>query len=599
MKTKLFYITLLVCLLSSPWAQAVSVKASLDDNEISMGDDVTIAVSVSGSLNTAEPTPPKVNGLTFHKSGRTSQIQFTNGKMEITAEFIYTVVPQKEGTYKIPPFHVFAGGQGFKSNALSLTVRPPGAKTTTAPTWNNQAQNIQNKRPVTRPEDSDSKFWLQTTISKPNPFESEQILYSFKLYTRENITQAAPILPEFDDFLTEVLVSDRRGSEVVNGRSYATWEKVLAIIPLKTGTLKIPSAEIDIVYQVIEQNRKPLNRWDPFFNNSFFNSAFRKTKKATLKSKELTLNVQALPKPLPKNYTGLVGNFGVKAELSDTEVKQGESVTLAIRISGEGNIKEGKLPDLNFEGFKVYSDKPAVDIHKSDRGLSGQKTFKMALVPQTSGSIQIPEFSVSYFDPNQKTYVPIRVTPDAIRVLPAEKQQTHSVLPTSSSGAQKVVYQDIAPIFPDGRTVLGQSALRVPPFVFYASVYGLPVAFLMVGLLGFLGKGLGKKGKKARKKQAYKKMMDQLSQSGLAENQILDAIRQYMSVAFDVQGQALTAQEMKDLCLKSQLAPQLSERLGKSIQDLEAVQYGFDKDAALGAVAKDLKKVMSEVHKAA
>jgi len=64
-----------------------------------------------------------------------------------------------------------------------------------------------------------------------------------------------------------------------------------------------------------------------------------------------------------------------------------------------------------------------------------------------------------------------------------------------------------------------------------------------------------------------------------------------------VPGVALTAQEMKELCLKHNVAMSIVERLGQSIEALEAVQYGFDKETAITSAVKELKSVVIEIQK--
>lgn len=576
------------------WAD-LTIRASIDQNEITPEEDVTLSVMVEGDLNSGEPVAPSVPGLAIHKSGRTSQIQIINGQMTITAEFLYTVVPDQEGVYNIPPFQVLQGGRTFKSNPITLKV------TSAAAVNRNQNQNQMGGQQAYSNQGSNSgadpHFWIETPISIPNPFVSQQVMYHFKLYTRENITQAAPLLPEFNDFLAETVVEDKRGNEVVNGKSYATWEKIIALTPLKPGQVTIPSAEIEIVYEVIE-NSRPLNRWDPFLNNSLFNNAFRQTKRARLKSKPVTLDIRSLPEPVPANFTGLVGQFGLQTSLSEANIKVGDSTTLEITLSGAGNINDAKLPEMKIDGFKTYFDKPQSDVLKSEMGLSGQKIFKIALVPQNEGKFKLPPIRVSYYDPNEMRYVDLEADVPELAVAPTADDQGTSVVLANSTGAQQVMYEDLAPIFPDARRVFSSTTFKLPLPVFYSVVFGLPVSFLILVLARNIKSPKSTRAKAARNR-AFKGLLQVLESASSDETQVLHAVRDYMTATFQVQGQSLTAKDMMEICRRHQVPDKIIQRLGQTIENLESVQYGFDKKSALGAVTKELKQVMHDIHKAA
>lgn len=596
----MFYIFTFVFLLFTSFeAQAaLSLKASIDSDSIALDEDVNIKVSVSGNLNTSDPIIPKVQGLNIIKTGRTSQIQIVNGNMSITAQFLYTLIPSEEGDFTIPPFKIFSKGKEYKSNSLKLKVARHGytARPQTLPHQGNNTRQQQ-----TKPSSNNPRFWITTTVDNKNPYLSQQILYKFKLYTRENITQAAPELPEFNDFWSESVVTDQRGSEVINGQTYATWEKVIALVPLKEGKLTIEKAYLDVVYEVYNQPTRSLNRWDPFFNNSFFNRAFAQTKKAALKSQALEINVKPLPQPYPQNFTGLVGNFGLQAKLSNKKIATDESITLELNLSGSGNVKDAVLPNLTFDNFKTYFDKPVTDMHKSEKGLSGKKTFKVVLVPKKDGTLTIPEFSLSYFNPAKDGYVRATVPAQTIDVTKAKEEKTNTVMtqPRIIDGDKSVSYQDIAPVFESAEDIFKFSTIKIDRFIFVAVVYGLPLIFVCVLLIKKIKNRPGGANKKAKLRDAYHRLLEGLETKGTTDQDLLELIQNYISAAFGVKGQALTAQEIQDLCLKNKVKVKACQGLGRVVQDIETAQYGFDKENVVGRVSKDLQRVIEEIHQIA
>ncbi|MBF0106703.1 MAG: protein BatD [Deltaproteobacteria bacterium] len=580
------------------------MTAEIDAPAVTIDEEASITVSVSGNLNASDPVIPQVQGLEIIQVGRTSQIQIVNGNMSITAQFLYTLVPSEEGDFVIPPFKMVSGGKQYASNPLKLKVtrNSYSGQVRTAP-YNmpvQQQQQPQQQPQQTMPQaptDADPKFWIATSVSNPNPYVSEQILYRFKLYTRENITQAAPELPQFTDFWSETVVGDQRGTEEINGVNYATWEKVIALMPLKEGKIQIEAALLDIVYEVYDQPTRSLNRWDPFFNSSFFNRALAQQKKASLKSRALEINVKPLPKPYPANFTGLVGEFGVQANLSGKKITTDDSITMTLGISGSGNIKDAALPDLKFKDFKVYFDKPSTEQHKSEDGISGRKIFKIVFVPQREGTLKIPEFTLGYFNPKKDNYIQVRVPEQVFEVSPGKQQKTNTVLtnPVPLNDDQGVQYQDIAPIFNTAADVMGLSPLIVGDTLFGVVVLGLPALFVLFFTVTKISKR-PRESKKKKTRMAYQKLLKQLEVAKGGDVHCLECVRDYISAAFDVQGQALTAMEIQELCIKNKIAPKLAEGLGTAIQNIEMAQYGFDKEQVMDKVSKVLKKVVSEIH---
>lgn len=588
---KPFFIFLFLLLAMGPAWAGVSVTATLSDHSISIEDETTIVVSVTGSSSSEDPVIPRVSGLNIVKTGRSSQIQIINGAMSTAAEHIYTVVPEEEGEYNIPPFTVLADGVEYKSQALNLNVTRGNSYSTTPKSADPQDSTPQQYQKYAGQDTP--KFWIETAVNNAFPYVSEQILFTFKLYAATGVQTHDFKLPDFGDFWFEEVVPERKGKEVINGRQYITFEKVYALFPLKSGKITIGATSIKIQYQEMAQN-KYSGAWDPF-NDPFFNRG--QIKQGVLNADPIDIEVKPLPQPVPADFTNLIGDFGVQVSLSDSQVQQGDTLTYEIVFSGVGNVKDAQLPDLAFDGFKVYMDKPVVEMQKSSKVLSGKKIFKVALVPTKSGDMTLPSFHVSFFNPQKAEYVQIGIDEQMVTVLPSQQEQTNALLTNNGSqnGQKNVVYQDIAPIIAIASLALRESS-KLNPVLFYFSFYGLPLVFVGMILVRFLLKvtAVGTK-KMSLKKSSYQNLMRRLEDSHAHADSILESVRSYFSVMFDVQAQALTASEIKHLCLKKNMSPDLAGRLEKVLENLEAAQYGFDKQSSLVTQRKELKRLIKEM----
>jgi hypothetical protein len=100
-----------------------------------------------------------------------------------------------------------------------------------------------------------------------------------------------------------------------------------------------------------------------------------------------------------------VGAFSLKPSISTTETKANEAITLKLEISGTGNLKLIRNPEVAFPGnFEVYD--PAVDnsFNVTTNGLTGIRTIEYMAIPRYEGDYTIPPVEFSYFDLNTNSY---------------------------------------------------------------------------------------------------------------------------------------------------------------------------------------------------
>lgn len=577
---------------------APRITATLDKDTIAVDEEGMIVVTVSGVQNYQQPIPPRVAGLTIVGVSDISSYQSVNGQVSFSHEVRYSVIADDEGDYKIPSFGVFVQGVEYKTQPLTLHVVK---KTYTSPPQQvpgNLPQQFQTSPNVNAVQGSGNfRFKLVSFVDNADPFVGQQILYHFKVYTRESISQSgAPGLPDFNDFIVEKISEGRRGTEVVDGQECATWEMVYALMPLKAGTITLNEASLGIVYQEVDRSSR---QWDPFNNNIFsFNvgSAFAKQKQTTLKAPPIELHVKALPEPIPTDFTGLVGDFGVQTSLSANEVSVGESVTYEVQFSGQGNVKNANLPQLNFDGFKVYYDKPQVEMVPSSNIVSGRKSFKIALVPERAGDLKIPAFTFSYFDPHKQIYNTLTVEEKTIHVLPAATETTNAVIvgqDRQNTGAQGAA--GLHPLISDAADVFAPDGFVLPELVTTAIIWGCPFVFVIVVLSRVIRFDGPANQKKRRVRKTANKLNHLLKTHRSKENEVLDALKEYMSALFTVGAAALTAHEIRDVCQEHGVKTETAESLGRLVEQLEATQYGFGEKIDLEAVKKELKEKIQDL----
>ena len=119
-------------------------------------------------------------------------------------------------------------------------------------------------------------------------------------------------------------------------------------------------------------------------------------------------------------FTGAIGEFLLAApKLSGTEVEVGEPITLAIALTGEGNLVGVSAPDAPAENPDWQMFKPTTDLNSPNdetAPLLATKTFTYTLIPKRANVRATPALPFSYFDPAKAKFVDISVPPMPVKV---------------------------------------------------------------------------------------------------------------------------------------------------------------------------------------
>jgi len=335
-----------------------------------------------------------------------SSYQMINGKTSSTSSitFTYIVVATKKGTFTIPPAHVVVDGKTIASNSIKITVSDKGQP------------GGSNVSPRARDDDgaemrdagsriSGSDLFIKVSANKRRVYEQEPILLTYKVYTLVSLTQLEGKMPDLKGFHTQEVDLPQQKSfkvETVNGRPYrtVTWSQYV-MFPQITGRLQIPSITFNGI--VVQQNRN-IDPFEAFFNGG---SGYIEVKKQIL-APGIEVQVDPLPQR-PANFSGGVGKFSISAQLDKTDVKANDPISLRVIISGTGNLKLIKQPEVAFpKDFDKYDAKITDKTKLTPNGLEGSMIYDILAVPRHQGKYEIPPIEFTYFDTETKRYETVR-----------------------------------------------------------------------------------------------------------------------------------------------------------------------------------------------
>jgi len=425
MKKTIIFIGLLIFTAASMLADEVKFTASAKQLvEVGERFQLTYEVNAEGS-NFRGPDFGKFRYLSGPYTSISQSTSIINGKVtqNFSKKYIYSLQALDEGEYTIAPAAIIVEGKKYQSNAVNIKVVPgQGGKTKSSP------QTQQTQQPQ-RPKSSASvqNAFIDVEISNSKPFVGEQLIATYKLYYRLNITRGATSKHNLTGFYVKVLKENNNISPetvvTVDGvQYYKALIKQVALFPQKSGKITINPLEFDC-------------RVEDWFNYQV----------VTLKSDPVKINVSPLPlSNKPASFSGAVGYFDISASVDKTELKANDALTFKIQIRGKGNLELIGAPEIRFPAdFEVYDPKISNNIDKSSSGLSGTRTFEYLIVPRNHGTFTIPHVNFAYFNPGKKKYINLQTKAFTIEVEKSDKTSEGITYSGLSQDEVELIGQDI------------------------------------------------------------------------------------------------------------------------------------------------------------
>ncbi len=458
----------------------LELSLSADKSEVGLDDYLTVQLTVSGESLSSSPDVA-VEGLEeFEIRGKSSstQVSIVNMDFKKTNTTTYSLVPKSSGKTVTLKASATSGGKIFFSNAIKVKLVKSSAKSRSPS--RQQARRggslfggmfdhdiFQGQRDFRKDD-----FMLLADVSATQVYVGQEIGYTIAFYQRYQIRDGANFnFPESKGFWKEELPEDARiktKDVTVSDKLYRISEMSRLLYPLTDGKFM-------------------LGKGDVSFQVNAFSSAMR------LKSNDIEIEVLALPeKGKPENFSGLVGDYSIKAEISDSASKAGKPITLKIIVAGNGNIHAIPKPDEPaLKLFEKYEPETADNFSRTAGGSVGARTFKYILVPKKKGDIEIGSFTINFFNPETGQYLTIKTKPIIINTYGEAGEHRSYGKATSEGKPQKRVAKSLRPI----KTATGKLKETREPYYERGIFWGyiLLLASLLFGASAYIRKKEAKK----------------------------------------------------------------------------------------------------------
>jgi len=398
-------------ILMSQHVFAQTVQVTLGPDEIGENQVWTITVTVQNDRLKNYDNFPDITG--FRKRGQSTQstTNIINGQVSSSQSVIMTYLPEKQGTFTIPPFTM-------KVNDKSVNV--PGKRVKVGPGAQQQQQRDPFKSFFDRDNDDyfgkggDPEFvdikedaFLALTTSKDEVFVGEGFNATLSFFVSQD--NRAPLqFYELGKQLADILkkvkptncweenfnIENIDGESVrINGKDYTQYKVYQATyFPLNAEPISFPSVGLEMIKYKVAKN--------PSFFGQNRKEDFKKffTKAKHIKVKELP--------PHPMKNAVAVGDYRLDERIRTTDLQTGQSVGYAFNIFGEGNISSVERPTTKADGhFEFYEPSVRQDINRQHNRVTGNKSFNYFMIPKEPGKYKLGDyFQWVFFNPKTASY---------------------------------------------------------------------------------------------------------------------------------------------------------------------------------------------------
>ena len=416
------YILSIILLISgvNTYAQ-LEFKTYVDKNNISINDYIRFSIESNQKVNINNPSFENFTIVGGPSSSTSTSMSMINGSITRSSKHTtsYYLSPKNTGKITIGAAETVFEGKTYTTSEININVSKG--------TVNN---NKQRSNSNTNTNNRNSNIFVKIKANKSSAYMGENIRLEYKLYTRYSRMQITDYkFPMTNGLWTEeIKTKDNKGwpqtREVINGMTYnvLTLKKEI-VSPQKEENITIPAIKVTAL-----------------INQSFFNPGSSQI----IKSNSLSIKVKKFNNP-PTEFIGQVGsNYKLNVKYSTNELKVDEPLDITITINGNGNIKQLKIPKIDYpQDFELFPEDIKENVKVSNSGISGKKVLSQLLIPRHHGTYTIPEISLCYFDLKKGKYITLSYPSQEIIVNKGENYSTNNNSNTQNKNNVDLLIDDI------------------------------------------------------------------------------------------------------------------------------------------------------------
>lgn len=597
---RLRHFMLVLSLLMLSWAASAQVSFTVDAPALTaLGRPFNVAFTID-----AEPEQNSFKAPEFEENfdvvaGPSTSVgrsmQFINGKQSSSYNYTitYALMPRESGTFTI-------GSASVKVDGKTYTTRPMLVEVIA------EKQGAGVKTPNTSPEGSIGRddILLRLKVSDTELYKGESLRASLVLYTRVTVENIESLtMPPFDGFWSQELSFDNAPSrEEYNGRVYETYKITeLLLSPQESGKIVIPEAVMDVVAQVVVQDRR---NYDPIFGGR---QVYRVSRE--LKSAPVTINVKEFPAGAPQSFNGAVGNFSLRSTMPAAEIDANSADQIELTISGTGNLKFITAPRITLpESFEVYDTKVVDNCKITATGTTGSLTYTYPFVARSAGAFTIPRIEFSFFNPDTQAYETLATEPFTLVV--KDDVSIAASAPAASNynygGPMRQLDRDIR-FMHTGKLPKRAAAAFILTPLYWLAIVAMVALFILI--YAVLRKRIRERSNTVARRMRHadkmavqrlrmaERYMNEANRHAFYE-EMLRAMWGYIGDKFNIPVASLTKEKIREELYRRNVAEATAEQFCEVISRSEEAQYAPSASGEMTDIYAEAVEVISKIESA-
>ncbi len=385
MKRYIFIIILFFSLV----ADAAEFTASVSESEISYNDTFQLLLKFTGEVVKTSPDVQILDdSFEIVGSSNLSSTSIINGDVTTSREWIYNLKPKRKGEITIPAISIETKGKKLKSAPIQVKVG--------------------SSKPLPQ-IDSNSGIFLESSVTKQNPYQREPIILSLKLYTLTETSDITISKIEVPETIVQQIGTYNVYKATKGNLAYDVVEWKFNITPTKSGQVKIPGFEVRGIYSPRGNSVRTNIFDDPFINSVARGRGLGGMKPFRLAFNEVIINVQEaheLPKQFQDNQWLPAKSVSLSENWSNDEFIQGQPIKRAVFVNAIG-VLDSQIPKIDMaysKDYKSYSDPELKTVKFDNNIISSSRTEYFTIIPTKLGKIEFPEIIVPYWNVDKNKF---------------------------------------------------------------------------------------------------------------------------------------------------------------------------------------------------
>jgi len=327
-------------------------RAWLDRDQIQQNESVILSIETD-EPNVEPDYRPLETDFILGARSRSQQMQLTPRSLSHSSQFVIKLTPRRSGLLTIGPLVI---GQ-HKTITLLLNVT---------------AYNAGNSSPF-------DEVFVQTRVDSTRPYVQQNVGIVVRLGHAVPIVRGDLNLPEPDNATLQRIGEDHLHKENINGREYTVLERRFILVPEHSGPLSLQGA---------------------YFKGITGSTRLNGGRVTVATSDKQTLEVQALPSPLPQPWRPL-HTVQLRYRLLPDTLKAGEAATLEIEATATGarqpQLNELPVPELEGAG-QIFAEPVSAEETFTAASPELKLVRRYTIVPQHAGDLVIKGIKIPWWN---------------------------------------------------------------------------------------------------------------------------------------------------------------------------------------------------------